>query len=255
MSSHLRCENVTVTFGGVVACNNVSLDVEEGKIIGLIGPNGAGKTTLFNVLSRFQEYDQGHVYLRDQLVDGKNPHEMIGLGMARTFQNINLFGEQSTLQNILIGGHHRIGDPFANMFWLPSARRIEKMLEEEALKIAKMLNIEDEMDNSVRNLPYGLQKRVELARALAAKPEIILLDEPVAGCNDEETSELEQIVRRVNEELGITILLVEHDMSMVMSICDYIHVINFGANLAAGAPTDIKSNRDVINAYLGEDDE
>ena len=255
MSSHLRCENVTVTFGGVVACNNVSLDVEEGKIIGLIGPNGAGKTTLFNVLSRFQEYDQGHVYLRDQLVDGKNPHEMIGLGMARTFQNINLFGEQSTLQNILIGGHHRIGDPFANMFWLPSARRIEKMLEEEALKIAKMLNIEDEMDNSVRNLPYGLQKRVELARALAAKPEIILLDEPVAGCNDEETSELEQIVRRVNEELGITILLVEHDMSMVMSICDYIHVINFGANLAAGAPIDIKSNRDVINAYLGEDDE
>ena len=255
MTSHLRCENVTVTFGGVVACNNVSLDVEEGKIIGLIGPNGAGKTTLFNVLSRFQEYDQGHVYLRDQLVDGKNPHEMIGLGMARTFQNINLFGEQSTLQNILIGGHHRIGDPFANMFWLPSARRIEKMLEEEALKIAKMLNIEDEMDNSVRNLPYGLQKRVELARALAAKPEIILLDEPVAGCNDEETSELEQIVRRVNEELGITILLVEHDMSMVMSICDYIHVINFGANLAAGAPTDIKSNRDVINAYLGEDHE
>ena len=255
MTSHLRCENVTVTFGGVVACNNVSLDVEEGKIIGLIGPNGAGKTTLFNVLSRFQEYDQGHVYLRDQLVDGKNPHEMIGLGMARTFQNINLFGEQSTLQNILIGGHHRIGDPFANVFWLPSARRIEKMLEEEALKIAKMLNIEDEMDNSVRNLPYGLQKRVELARALAAKPEIILLDEPVAGCNDEETSELEQIVRRVNEELGITILLVEHDMSMVMSICDYIHVINFGANLAAGAPTDIKSNRDVINAYLGEDHE
>ena len=255
MTSHLRCENVTVTFGGVVACNNVSLDVEEGKIIGLIGPNGAGKTTLFNVLSRFQEYDQGHVYLRDQIVDGKNPHEMIGLGMARTFQNINLFGEQSTLQNILIGAHHRIGHPFANIFWLPSARRIEKMLEEEALKIAKMLNIEDELDNSVRNLPYGLQKRVELARALAAKPDIILLDEPVAGCNDEETSELEQIVRRVNQELGITILLVEHDMSMVMSICDYIHVINFGANLASGAPTDIKSNRDVINAYLGEDDE
>ena len=255
MTSHLRCENVTVTFGGVVACNNVSLDVEEGKIIGLIGPNGAGKTTLFNVLSRFQEYDQGHVYLRDQIVDGKNPHEMIGLGMARTFQNINLFGEQSTLQNILIGAHHRIGDPFANIFWLPSARRIEKMLEEEALKIATMLNIEDELDNSVRNLPYGLQKRVELARALAAKPDIILLDEPVAGCNDEETSELEQIVRRVNQELGITILLVEHDMSMVMSICDYIHVINFGANLASGSPTDIKSNRDVINAYLGEDDE
>ena len=253
MSTHLRCEDITVSFGGVVACNKISLDVEEGKIIGLIGPNGAGKTTLFNVLSRFQDYDSGHVYYRGQAVDNFKAHQMSQLGMARTFQNINLFTEQSTLQNILIGAHHRIGNPFANMFWLPQARRHEAALVDEAIEIAKMLHLDGELDNLVRNLPYGFQKRVELARALAAKPEIILLDEPVAGCNDEETSELKEIVRRVNQELGITILLVEHDMSMVMSVCDYIHVINFGANLAAGTPAEVQTDRSVISAYLGED--
>ncbi|MBT6093438.1 MAG: ABC transporter ATP-binding protein [Rhodospirillaceae bacterium] len=254
MTSHLRCENVTVSFGGVIACNQISLDVEAGKIIGLIGPNGAGKTTLFNVLSRFQEYDEGHVYLRDQIVDGKKSHEMISLGMARTFQNINLFAEQSTLENILIGAHHMIGNPFANAFSLPSARRNERTLVDNAVQIAEMLNLDRELDNLVKNLPYGFQKRIELARAIAAKPEIILLDEPVAGCNDEETAELKEIVQRINRELGITVLLVEHDMSMVMSVCDYIYAINFGANLAAGTPAEIQSNQDVINAYLGEDD-
>ncbi len=254
MISHLRCETVTVTFGGVIACDKISLDVEAGKIIGLIGPNGAGKTTLFNVLSRFQEYDEGHVYLRDQVVDGKKSHEMINLGMARTFQNINLFAEQSTLQNILIGAHHMIGNPFANVFSLPSARRNEKILVDNAVEIAEMLNLDRELDNLAKNLPYGFQKRIELARAIAAKPEIILLDEPVAGCNDEETTELKEIIQRINRELGVTVLLVEHDMSMVMSVCDYIYAINFGANLAAGTPAEIQSNRDVINAYLGEDD-
>jgi len=254
MTSHLRCEEITVSFGGVVACNKISLDVEAGKIIGLIGPNGAGKTTLFNVLSRFQEYDAGHVYFRDQMVDAKKSHEMINLGMARTFQNINLFTEQTTLQNILIGAHHLIGNPFANVFWLPAARRNEKVLVDHAIEIAEMLHLDGELDNLVKNLSYGFQKRVEMARALAAKPEIILLDEPVAGCNGEETAELKEIIQRVNRDLGITILLVEHDMSMVMSVCDHIHVINFGANLAAGTPQEIQNNKDVINAYLGEDD-
>ena len=254
MTSHLRCEQVTVRFGGVVACDKISLDVEAGKVVGLIGPNGAGKTTLFNVLSRFQEYDEGSVFYRDQNIDRVKSHRMIELGMARTFQNINLFAEQTTLANILIGAHHLIGNPLANMFWWPSARRNEKKLTQRAVEIAEMLNLEGELDNLVRNLPYGLQKRVEMARALASEPEIILLDEPVAGCNDEETAELKEIIQRVNKELGITILLVEHDMSMVMAVCDYIHVINFGANLATGTPAEIKSNPDVINAYLGEDD-
>ena len=255
MTSLLRCEQITVTFGGVVACDKISLDVEAGKIVGLIGPNGAGKTTLFNVLSRFQDYDEGNVYYRDQKIDQVKSHQMIELGMARTFQNINLFSEQTTLANILIGAHHLIGNPLANMFWLPGARKNEKAINRRAVEIAEMLHLEDELDNLVRNLPYGSQKRVELARALAAEPEIILLDEPVAGCNDEETAELKEIIQRLNKELGLTILLVEHDMSMVMAVCDYIHVINFGANLASGIPDEIRSNPIVINAYLGEDDE
>ena len=255
MSSHLRCENVTVSFGGVIACNRITLDVSEGKIVGLIGPNGAGKTTLFNVLSRFQDYEEGHVYVRGQPVDDKKAHEMITNGMARTFQNINLFSEQTTLQNILIGAHHRIGDPFSNMLWLPNSRRNERELVNNAVEIATMLNLDMELDTIVKNLPYGFQKRIELARALAAKPEIILLDEPVAGCNDEETAELKSTIQQINRDLGVTVLLVEHDMSMVMSVCDYLYVINFGANLAEGTPVEIKSNPDVIKAYLGEEDE
>jgi len=253
MGSHLRCENIVVRFGGVVACSDVSLDVEEGRVVGLIGPNGAGKTTLFNVLSRFQDHDQGHVFLRGKPIDRRKPHEMIGLGMARTFQNINLFHDQSTLDNILIGAHRLTGDPISNFYSFPSARRRERALVKRAGEIAELLRLSDELDNAVKNLPYGVQKRVEIARALAGNPQIILLDEPVAGCNDDETLELRDVVRKVNSELGITILLVEHDMSMVMNVCDYIYVVNFGANLAQGTPQDIRVNREVIKAYLGEE--
>ncbi len=253
MSAHLHCENVTVSFGGIIACNKISLDVEEGKVIGLIGPNGAGKTTLFNVLSRFQNVDEGEVYLHGKPITGLKAHQIIGLGMARTFQNINLFNELTTLDNILIGAHRLLGNPFADILALPSARRIEAKLRDRAVELAHSLGLQDELDNLVKNLPYGMQKRVELARALAAEPEIILLDEPVAGCNDEETTELKATIKQVNQEFGITILLVEHDMSMVMTVCDYIHVINFGANLAEGTPADIQSNPNVIKAYLGED--
>ena len=252
MPSHLRCENVTVRFGGLVACNHVNLDVEEGRIVGLIGPNGAGKTTLFNVLSRFQDAQSGELYYRDQSISRRKPHEMISIGLARTFQNINLFREQSTLDNILIGAHRRMADPFGAMYSLPYARRRERENVQHATEIAELLNLSAELDTAAKNLPYGSQKRVELARALAAQPKIILLDEPVAGCNEDETAELRSIVKRINREFGITILLVEHDMSMVMSICDYIYVINFGANLADGTPDQIRANPEVIRAYLGE---
>jgi len=253
--SHLRCEEVTVRFGGVVACDNISLEVAEGQIVGLIGPNGAGKTTLFNVLSRFQDYDSGRVSYRGTSIDRKKPHQMVEVGMARTFQNINLFTEQSTLDNILIGAHRKIGNPLANMFSLPGARRNERALVERAMEVAEMLLLSDQLDNLVRNLPYGSQKRVELARALMSDPELILLDEPVAGCSDEETEELRQTIARLNKTLGISILLVEHDMSMVMKVCDHIYVINFGANLADGTPQEVQTNPDVIRAYLGEDQE
>ncbi len=250
--SHLRCESVTVRFGGVVACNDINLEIPEGKIVGLIGPNGAGKTTLFNVLNRFQEYETGHIYYREQTVDYKKPHEMVALGMARTFQNVNLFSEQSTLDNILIGAHRHLGNPFANMFSLPGARRNEAVLVDKAVAIADMMHLSEELDNPVKNLSYGYRKRVELARALAAEPEMILLDEPVAGCNEEAPRELEDIVRHINLNLGVTIIVVEHDMSMVMKVCDYIYVINFGANLADGTPAEVRANPDVIAAYLGE---
>jgi branched-chain amino acid transport system ATP-binding protein len=250
--SHLACQSVNVSFGGVVACNNISLEVPEGKIVGLIGPNGAGKTTLFNVLSRFQDQDSGEVYYRDQPISRCKPHHMIRLGMARTFQNLNLFGEQSTLDNILIGAHRHLGNPFANMLSLPGARRNEAALVDKALAIADMLHLGHQLDKQVKNLSYGWRKRVELARALAAEPEMILLDEPVAGCNDEATAELEEIIRHVNRDMGVTFLLVEHDMQMVMKVCDHIYVINFGANLADGTPAEVQANDDVIGAYLGE---
>ena len=255
MASHLRCEEVLVHFGGVVACNKVSLDVEEGKIVGLIGPNGAGKTTLFNVLTRFQAHDSGHVYYKDELIDRKRPHEMVELGVARTFQNINLFAEQSTLDNILIGAHRLTSSPFSSIYSLPGARRRERELAQRAGEIAEMLRLSDQLDNAVKNLPYGLQKRVEIARALASNPALILLDEPVAGCNEEETAELRHVVQRINRELHVTILMVEHDMSMVMNCCEYIYVVNFGANLAQGNPAQVRADPNVISAYLGQEEE
>ena len=252
-NAHLRCEQISVRFGGVVACNKVSLEVEEGKIVGLIGPNGAGKTTLFNVLTRFQAHEEGHVYYRGELIDRKRPFEIVSMGMARTFQNINLFGQQSTLDNILIGAHRLTGSPIPNIYSLPSARRRERELVQRAGRIAEMLRISAVLDDPVRSLPYGLQKRVEIARALASDPSAILLDEPVAGCNEEETADLREVVHRLNRELGLTILMVEHDMSMVMNCCEYIYVMNFGANLAQGTPSEVRADPAVISAYLGEE--
>jgi branched-chain amino acid transport system ATP-binding protein len=176
------------------------------------------------------------------------------MGARPTFQNINLFREQSTLDNILIGAHRRMGDPFSAMYSLPNARRRERELVRRATEIAELLDLSDVLDTEAKNLPYGSQKRVELARALASQPEIILLDEPVAGCNEEETADLRRVVHQINRELGITILMVEHDMSMVMGVCEYIYVINFGANLADGTPAQIRANPEVISAYLGEEE-
>lgn len=252
--SQLSCQDVTVKFGGIVACSRLALDVEEGKIYGLIGPNGAGKTTLFNVLSRFQNCDQGHVYYRGQCIDCRPPHEIVRLGISRTFQNINLFAEQSTLENILVGAHRLAGNPFANMFALPSARRTQRALLSRAYQVAELLRLETYLDVPVKNLPYGHRKRVELARALASEPEMILLDEPVAGCNSQEVEELKDFVRMINKMQGVTVLLVEHDMSMVMEVCDYVYVINFGSNLAEGTPAEIRRDPRVISAYLGEEE-
>mgnify|MGYP001291703885 CR=1 FL=1 len=207
------------------------------------------------MLTGFQAHDAGHVYCRGEAIDRRRCDEMVDIGLARTFQNINLAGEQSTLDNILAGAHRLGGNPIASMFSWPSARRRERELVDRAVEIAAMLRLENELDNAVKNLPYGYQKRVELARALASRPSIVLLDEPVAGCNEEETAELREFVRRINREMGVTMLMVEHDMAMVMNLCDYIYVINFGANLAEGTPAQVRANPDVIRAYLGEEAE
>jgi len=250
---HLACQNITVRFGGVTACKGISLGIEEGKVSGLIGANGAGKTTLFNVLTRFQEYESGNVYFRGDPIDDKKPHDMASVGVVRTFQNINLFKGQTTLNNILIGAHRKLGNPLANLLSFPSARRNERSLVKRAIEIAELFGLETYLDTAVGNLPYGSQKRVELARALASDPEIVLLDEPVAGCNDEETNDLKESIKKLNRELGITFFLVEHDMSMIMDSCDYIYAINFGENLAEGTPAQIQKNPEVIKAYLGEE--
>jgi branched-chain amino acid transport system ATP-binding protein len=249
----LSAQGVNVQFGGVMALNDVSLDVREGSIVGLIGPNGAGKTTLFNCISGFQNYSGAITYNNTDLHKCRS-HQIVGLGIARTFQNINLFKEQTTLDNILIGAHKRLENPFAAMLSLPGALKRERHLRHRALELSDLLGLRAELDLPVKSLPYGIQKRVEMARALASDPYLIMLDEPVAGCNEEETNDLVRIIEYINQKLNITILLVEHDMSMVMKVCQYIYVLNFGQNLYGGTPEEVQCDPAVIAAYLGEDD-
>jgi branched-chain amino acid transport system ATP-binding protein len=248
----LSIRDVEVNFGGLKALAGVTVEVSEGSIYGLIGPNGAGKTTLFNCISRFQEYSAGTIHFGGRDLAPLGPHDVVSLGIARTFQNINLFRSRSTLDNILIGMHCHIGNPVAAMFSLPSGRRHERAMRERAVRIAEMFGIADVLHEQVMHLPFGLQKRVELARALAPEPKLLLLDEPVAGCNEEETTELAEIIRFVKRELGLTVLVVEHDMSLVRAVCDELTVLDFGRNIARGQAAEILNHPAVIEAYLGE---
>jgi branched-chain amino acid transport system ATP-binding protein len=250
--AELTVSGLRVHFEGLRALDGVDVEVPAGVVYGLIGPNGAGKTTLFNCLSRFQSYAEGTIRYRERDLGPLQPHQVAALGIARTFQNVNLFRSQSTLNNILIGMHTHIGNPLQAMLSLPAGRRREAEMRRRAAELAALLGLSEVLAQQVVHLPFGYQKRVELGRALASRPTLLLLDEPVAGCNEEETQELAEIIRRINRELGVTVVVVEHDMSLVAAVCDEVVVLHFGRNIARGAPVAILNHPAVIEAYLGE---
>ncbi len=248
----LVVRNVGIEFGGIAALKNVSFNVPRGDIVGLIGPNGAGKTTLFNCLSRIYRPSRGDILLENRSILKQPQHRIAAMGIGRTFQNVALFSTLSVRDNIRIGGHSiTSGDAISDMIRLSRRRRTEERLDEVALEICEFLDLRQVEDLPVASLPFGTQKRVELGRALAMRPKILLLDEPAGGLNHEEVFALGSLIVRIRDQLGITILLVEHHMGLVMSIADRVVALNFGEKLSEGTPAYIQSDENVIKAYLG----
>ena len=249
----LEVKNLGISFGGLRAVNGFDIKIEKGELYGLIGPNGAGKTTIFNLLTGVYKPDGGRILLDGKDITGHKAIQINQAGIARTFQNIRLFKELSVLDNVKVGLHnHHKYSTLSGILRLPSYYKVEKEMDERAMELLKVFDLDKEFDYKASNLPYGKQRKLEIARALATEPKLLLLDEPAAGMNPNETAELMKTIRFVRDHFDMTVLLIEHDMKLVSGICERLTVLNFGHMLAEGPTSEVLSNPEVIKAYLGE---
>ena len=254
MSTVLEVNNLSISFGGLRAVDDFNLKISQGQLYGLIGPNGAGKTTVFNLLTGVYKPDEGKIFLEGENITGKSTIEINKAGIARTFQNIRLFKNLTVIDNVKVGLHNRFRYSFiSGILRLPSYFRIEKEMQEKAMEFLSVFDLDGEADTLASNLPYGKQRKLEIARALATDPKLLLLDEPAAGMNPNETQELMDTISKVRNDFNKTILLIEHDMKLVSGICEELTVLNFGSVLCAGKTSDVLNNPEVIKAYLGDD--
>ena len=250
----LGTKDLGITFGGLKAVENVNLKVKKKELYGLVGPNGAGKTTIFNLITGVYTPTYGDIYLDGEKINGKTQEQINHKGVARTFQNIRLFNNMSVIRNVMVGLHNQPEyqcNPFSSMLRLPAHFKSEKAMRERAKEILRIFDLEDERNNLAYNLPYGKQRKLEIARALATNPKLLLLDEPAAGMNPNETADLMRIVRKIRDDFDITVFLIEHDMKFVSGLCDEVTVLNFGTVLAQGDTQSALNDPEVIKAYIG----